>query len=209
MIEIKDNTKLFFTSDTHFYHNNIIEYAKRPFKTLSDGTVITKWAIDVMHETLISNWNWVVKTDSIVFIVGDFAFLSNIEKIGELLDSLNGIKYLVAGNHDYQNKFDRKTVKSLFEGFYDIAELKVYDDEMDDGYQRITLCHYPKEYLNNKSKGQWHLHGHIHSSSTQSDGSRLINKIAGRYDVGVDNNNFTPVSYQELKNIITRQSLGL
>lgn len=55
--------KVFFTSDTHFGHSNIIKYCNRPFKDK-----------DEMNETLISNWNKVVPEDGIVIHCGDFAF---------------------------------------------------------------------------------------------------------------------------------------
>lgn len=56
-----DGSKVYFTSDTHFYHSNIIGFCKRPFKNVED-----------MNETLIENWNRVVGQDDIVFHLGDF-----------------------------------------------------------------------------------------------------------------------------------------
>ncbi len=45
-----------FTSDTHFYHSNIIGFCKRPFKNVED-----------MNETLIENRNRAIRQDDIVF----------------------------------------------------------------------------------------------------------------------------------------------
>ena len=44
-----DGNKVFFTSDTHFYHANIINFCKRPFAN-----------VETMNEALIENWNAVV-----------------------------------------------------------------------------------------------------------------------------------------------------
>jgi len=221
-ITIEDSTKLFFTSDLHFYHENIIDYSSRPFRELSTGQnayynfmamkaglpdepIIPR--LEQMHKAIISKWNNKIPKDGIVFIVGDFAFISNIKKIKELLDQLNGTKYLIFGNHDYQNKFDRQSIRELFIDTADILDVKILDDEITDGFQWINLCHYPIESWSKKAKGSWHLHGHIHSGPLSSSSDGNIKFYPNRYDVGVDNNNFTPVSYQEVKTIITKQKL--
>ena len=49
-----DGDRLFFTSDTHFNHTNILQYCNRPFKT-----------VDQMNETIITNWNNVVEPDDV------------------------------------------------------------------------------------------------------------------------------------------------
>ena len=51
-----DGSKVFFTSDTHFYHGNIIHFCNRPFKD-----------VEMMNETIISNWNNTIGQDDIVF----------------------------------------------------------------------------------------------------------------------------------------------
>ena len=58
-----DGDKVFFTSDTHFNHANIIKFCERPFGSIEE-----------MNEALIANWNRVVGKDDIVFHLGDFCF---------------------------------------------------------------------------------------------------------------------------------------
>ena len=83
-----DGSKVYFTSDTHFYHSNIIGFCKRPFKNVED-----------MNETLIENWNRVVSQDDIVFHLGDFC-MGGSHEWTKILNRLNGKIYLTLGNHD-------------------------------------------------------------------------------------------------------------
>ena len=64
---------IYFISDTHFYHEKIIEYANRPFKDIEE-----------MNNTLIDNWNNRVKHKEEVYNLGDFSFGNK----GQTLDSL-------------------------------------------------------------------------------------------------------------------------
>ena len=60
---MNSKTKIWFTSDTHFFHNNIIDYCKRPFVNAEE-----------MNEYIIKQWNSVVKPQDEVYHLGDFAF---------------------------------------------------------------------------------------------------------------------------------------
>ena len=80
--------KIFITADHHFNHKNIIEYCKRPFKTVEE-----------MNETMIERWNRRVGKDDLVIHLGDFG-LGNKEKINEIRKRLNGTIILIKGNHD-------------------------------------------------------------------------------------------------------------
>jgi calcineurin-like phosphoesterase family protein len=79
---------LFFTSDHHFGHNNIIKYCNRPFEN-----------VDEMNAALIKRWNEKIPPDGDVYHLGDFA-LCHPEKLEEILDQLNGRIHLIIGNHD-------------------------------------------------------------------------------------------------------------
>jgi calcineurin-like phosphoesterase family protein len=59
---------LFFTSDTHFFHEGIIRFCNRPFGSVEE-----------MNETLIRNWNEKVPEDGTVFHLGDFAMGGSAE----------------------------------------------------------------------------------------------------------------------------------
>lgn len=84
---------LWFTSDTHFLHENIINFCDRPYKDTSH-----------MSEGIIDIWNKYVKPDDIVYHLGDYAFkaFSKKDEIREITSRLNGFKILVLGNHDYK-----------------------------------------------------------------------------------------------------------
>ena len=87
-----DKDKLFFTSDPHFHHTNIIEYCNRP------------WGDIKTHDgALIANWNKVVPSDGVVFCGGDFIWTGNIDWVKEIVESLNGDIYLTLGNHKFDN----------------------------------------------------------------------------------------------------------
>lgn len=185
--------KVFFTSDTHFKHGNIIKYCNRPFESSSD-----------MNNTLVSNWNKVVAPNDIVFHLGDFCF-GDRKTWKSFCSKLNGTKYLIQGNHDRENEI-------YYEGFElvcDIAQVAIYDNELED-YSTLILCHYCLTTWPGQWNGAVHCFGHSHTSpysQNQADYDYIQHRALPSYDVGVDNNNFTPISYDELKTIFTKQLL--
>lgn len=185
--------KVFFTSDTHFKHGNIIKYCNRPFESSSD-----------MNNALVSNWNKVVAPNDIVFHLGDFCF-GDRKTWKSFCSKLNGTKYLIQGNHDRENEI-------YYEGFElvcDIAQVAIYDNELED-YSTLILCHYCLTTWPGQWNGAVHCFGHSHTSpysQNQADYDYIQHRALPSYDVGVDNNNFTPISYDELKTIFTKQLL--
>lgn len=176
----------FFTSDTHFGHANIIRFCNRPFRNVEE-----------MNEALIENWNLVVSEDDTVFHLGDFAFGgSNVWK--SIIPRLNGHINLIIGNHDRKNL--RQGYMSYFDMVVPQLQIEIEDNS-------IYLNHYPFLCYGGSYRGVWQLFGHVHSGP-QADGldiSRLRVLLPTQYDVGVDNNNFTPISYREVKEKIESQ----
>lgn len=191
-----DSTKqnIWFTSDLHFNHANIIKFCNRPWKTTEE-----------MDKALISNWNSVVKPNDLIFDLGDFAFADR-DKWIELLEQLNGKHYLILGNHDI-TRWPGNKVLPLFERVEHQLTLKI------DG-RKVYLNHYPflcygGTYRDNTSK-VYQLFGHTHSGPNCSglDKDRLINLFPYQYDVGVDNNNYTPISWEQVKDKINNQIIN-
>lgn len=173
----------FFTSDTHFGHSKNIEYSERPFKTIEEH-----------DEALISNWNKVVGKGDKIYHLGDFCFYRNVKDIEKLIRRLNGQIHFVEGNHDYK----MKQVYSMFQSVSQIKEIKVKVPNQTHP-QKIVLCHYPMESWNCRHYGAYQLHGHCHGT-LNSPSSRYQKRL----DVGVDCWNYTPVSFQQIKEVMDK-----
>ena len=161
----EESSEVFFTSDTHFWHTNILKYCNRPFKSVEE-----------MNETLILNWNKTVPENGTVFHLGDFCFCGPT-KAKEILNQLNGQIILVKGNHDYDS-----TLK-LFDEVYPQLHINIEN-------KSIYLNHFPFASFPDNC---FQLFGHIHSNSG------IYSK--NQYDVGVDNNNYKPVSWKQIEEI--------
>ena len=141
---LKPNSRIFIISDTHFSHANIIKYCSRPFKDVEE-----------MDNTMIKNWNRVVKENDIVYHLGDFSFggKDNVEKF---LKKLNGKIILVKGNHDRCSNGHLRRI-----GFYEVYDRPIVIDN------KIILSHEPLEvppkepYIN--------IYGHVHDGSSYED----------------------------------------
>ena len=185
-LTVDDPDKLFFCSDSHYSHYNICKYCHRPFQSRSE-----------MDQTLIKNWNEVVPEDGIVVHCGDFMLPHNedIKEYNKYLNQLHGRVLLLRGNHDLAS-LDWVSDKLI--AVRDQAMIVV------DGV-KIFAQHYPCAAFN----GDYHVYGHIH---TLADGTCYgidgdVTKVMGKntYDVGVDQNGYTPVSYWQLCDIFRKK----
>lgn len=161
---------LFFTSDTHFYHTNIIKYCDRPFNSVKE-----------MNQFMIDRWNSMINEKDTVYHLGDFALCgkSNLEK---LLNRLNGKIVLCAGSHDRI---------SLFTKFPDkIVEVKDINLIKIKGYT-IFMSHYCHRIWPMSHYNSYHCFGHNHCKLNTTGLGKVL-------DVGVDCHGYSPWSLEEL-----------
>ena len=64
--------------------------------------------------------------------------------------------------------------------------------------RRIVLCHYAFRVWNKSHRGAWHLYGHSHGSLPDDPNSLS-------FDAGVDCHEFTPISYERVKEIMAEK----
>lgn len=187
---------IWFWSDPHFYHKNIIRLCDRPFKDLEE-----------MHETLIRNYNQCVGPDDVCVWVGDCFFASGT-RARNIMERLNGKKILVLGNHD-------KGPEGMMNMGFDWA---CYEMWLLISGEPVQVKHYPMlptrwelncpwwkkliikvedelRYAERrpKNKGQFLIHGHTHQKDTFR-GKQI--------HVGVDSNNFRPISLGQIEKYI-------
>jgi len=196
--------KIWFTSDPHYYHANVIKYCDRPYNS-----------VEHMNESLIANWNAVVAPEDTVYCLGDFSFAPRSVEL--FSQRLNGTKYLVPGNHDPihpYNKHFKRAVKSgtlgdlkqvyRLNGWSLLSEIGETLDLPEVGL--VNLNHLPYNNEDNRyvdylpvDDGKWLICGHVHQHWKVS--GKMIN-------VGVDVWNYTPVSADEIVKIIKATSNG-
>lgn len=175
---------IFFTSDQHFWHNNVIRYCNRPYSN-----------IDEMNEDLVNKWNSVVNPEDTVYILGDFSLAFRPVEIYP--HRLNGTKYLVPGNHDFCHSYHKKSrnkenqekwIRRYTEcGFIILSEQTTLDIP---GVATFNLCHHPYELVDNESyddkykkwrpfdDGRILICGHVHEkwkTKRSSKGTLMIN----------------------------------
>jgi calcineurin-like phosphoesterase family protein len=132
-----------------------------------------------MNETMIENWNKVVKEGDRVYHLGDLAVGpgATAEYIKTLLPKLKGEILFVKGNHDKPSRL------VAFPNYEIQREITI-------GKKLIVLAHFPMVTWSEAIHGSYHLFGHVHGT---------FKGLGRSMDVGVDVWNFTPVNYEEVK----------
>jgi calcineurin-like phosphoesterase family protein len=166
----------FFTADEHYGHKRIIEYCSRPFAT-----------IEQMDAEIIKHHNEKVKQNDMVIHCGDFTLKHRFEEGCAYAHQLNGEHIFLRGSHD------RWLEKQI--GFHERWEKKIGD-------VYVVADHYPGRVWARSHYGSIQVYGHVHSGLSHTK----LKPLKNQYDVGVDNNNFYPVSLDELKEIIRKNN---
>jgi len=162
----------FFTSDEHYEHSKIIKYSNRPFENTEE-----------MREVLISNHNSIVGKNDITIHAGDFSFSKDRHLIyNVIIKRLNGKHIFLKGSHDYWLN-GKKDINQIWERNIYLNGKRYY----------FVVCHYALETWARSHYESYQLFGHSHGNL----------KLSGkRYDIGVDNNNFYPVSDEQIVKIM-------
>jgi calcineurin-like phosphoesterase family protein len=187
---------IYFVSDTHYYHQNVIRYCSRPFED-----------VEKMNWAMVRIWNEIVQPEDTVYHLGDFSLaLRPVEIFTPLL---NGYKILIAGNHDWVHPSNKKSrTEEKAKNTRDLY-LKFGWDEIHINHEielqsiKFNMCHLP--YKNDSTdtrfekyrledKGEWLICGHVHEKWLKKN--RMIN-------VGVDVWDFKPVSVEKLMRAVS------
>lgn len=190
-ITLKENQKLFFSSDQHFGHKNVLNFCKRPFINVKE-----------MNQALIDNWNSVIGHDDIVFVLGDMFWFHSRHEISKLIRKLNSKEiYIVPGNHCKRTAYELCDERVIL--LDDVSAIYLREEGKPQIIAEIIVSHCPLMTWPHRDQGAYNLFGHIHSGPMcQNKIDRDLPLWDKQYDVGVDNNNYTPISFEEIKKII-------
>lgn len=189
---------IFFTSDHHFSHANIIRYCNRPFASAEE-----------MNQELISRWNQTVSPDDTVYYLGDFSL--SLDAVESITPYLHGRKLLIMGNHDLCHPVNKKRAilgrEVYLRAGFESIEL---ESRIEIAGQSVLLHHLPYltptvpdkysdkfDKFRPKDEGQWLLCGHIHEKWREHE--HMIN-------VGVDVWDFYPVAMAKIEALIAQAS---
>jgi calcineurin-like phosphoesterase family protein len=188
-----ETQNLFFISDFHVGHTNVIRFDGRPFKDVNE-----------MNETLIKNWNSVVTDDDIVFYLGDLSMRCHPSTVKWFVEQLNGKIHFFMGNHDRYREIRNLNRFEKIWGDDDVMGaglISIKDDDANRGYQDIVLGHYPVLSWNKGHHGAWHIHGHCHQSMAKNPDMAWFYKRRV-IDAGCNGLDYTPMSYARLKEVM-------
>lgn len=189
---------IWFSSDLHLLHANIILYCDRNrWLCNNDLNNNGEWinreiaeqrAIE-MTDDLIDNWNSVIGKNDHVYYLGDFAFVKDIDSLNRLTERINGRIHLIRGNHDH--RIVRKSNR-----FEDVSDLKTVEING----KIVVLCHYALAVWDRKHYGSWCLCGHSHGTYKPALPGNIENGLI--LDVGVDVWNYYPISFDKVYEVL-------
>ena len=134
--------------------------------------------LDAHDDALVTRWNAVVGASDTVWHLGDFALGPTPARAAEILAALSGEKHLLIGNND-----DDATL--ALSGWVSVGH---YRETVVEG-RTLVLCHYAFRTWNGMGRGALNLHGHSHAK---------LSPLPRQYDVGVDAQEFRPVTLPEV-----------
>jgi calcineurin-like phosphoesterase family protein len=187
--KVKPN--VFFTSDFHLFHKNVLKFDKRPFNDVQE-----------MHQVIEERWNETVNDNDYVIYLGDLAFARREEKVEVegMLWRLKGKIHFVMGNHD---KWEEIKKLPRLESVQDYLEVRIatMEENKSGALERketlFTCMHYPIFSHNKAHHGSYHVHGHTHGNLHHGeDANYYVNRRA--IDAGCMLHDYRPISYLDV-----------
>ena len=176
---------IWLISDTHFQHANILNFVDSNTGQLVRGDRFS--SVEEMDETMIENWNRVVKPGDTVYHLGD-VFFGSKDTFRSLWARLNGSKRLILGNHDDAKFFIQNGL---------VTKVVVWREFHD---YNLLLSHVPldpsslRRYRHGKHDEENRLllnvHGHIHQNPSPTEHHRCV---------CVEHTDYTPINIEELR----------
>lgn len=187
---------IFFTSDTHYGHKNLVKGTTawtdpsrcRDFKTVQE------------HDDFIVNQiNSIVGQDDVLYHLGDWSFggFDNIKRFRDRI--ICSTVHLILGNHDHHIENNFQDCVSYFQSVNHHLEIKI------EGHH-IVLSHWPMKIWNKSHKGSWQLHGHCHNNLQPDEWWTKSKRDERRrtMDVGLDTNDLKPWSFDQISKIMAK-----
>lgn len=173
-----DPASTWIVSDTHFGHENIVGFCKRPHD----------------HESVImEEWAQAVPDNATVLHLGDLSYRNNSFFKNMIAPHLTGKrKLLILGNHDRQRpNFYRDS------GFKIVKPFEMHYNPLAPGAWVVSFSHYPLKSPNMNSQ-HVHIHGHIHNNGYGGKDSPYVPFSAGQINMSVEQTHYRPVNLKEL-----------
>jgi len=195
-----DSHKVFFTSDSHFRHNQKFIFESRGYKNRYEH-----------DDALITKINEIVRPQDTLIHLGDFCLNITPPEFNEILARIycQNILY-IWGNHNgcirrsYEDAVATQYGTDIEVYPYTIGKLTYlgYYKELSVNGHMIVIHHYPHQIFNQMQKGAWQLSGHSHYSNPTTQLDNEVNKIL---DVGWDGHG-KPLSFPEIQKIMVNKN---
>lgn len=178
---------IYVTSDTHFNHPRDFLFAPRGFSSCFEH-----------DEQVIKNWNSVVKSNDIVYHLGDLGMGTDYDYLVNCINRLNGMIYWIRGNHDGDKKVNALTARCpnlICVGYATMVKFRKY---------HFYLSHFPTAVGNyddeEKHSKFYCLCGHSHCQDKWKDFHTMKS-----YHVELDTTNNFPISLEQIREEISKR----
>ena len=180
---------IYFSSDWHLGHANIIKYDKRPFKDVQE-----------MDHTIMNNVIGQLKKGDTLYYLGDFAMTRSQNDMEGYMKSLaysEAELFFIKGNHDKRGMLKLYQKYGTYLG--EQKKIKIPDPDGHEGIQEIVLNHYAMRVWDKSHRGTWHLYGHSHHTLPDLPNSKS-------FDVGINGHGYKLLSFEDVAKIMATKT---